>query len=143
MASYMYSLFLSTMNWGVALRCSYHQDREAIGTCAMCGRGICEVPINGRHVCKKCAESLASRGQSCRKEPLLALIFSFLLPGLGQIYNGDTNNGIILIVGAVASWLMTSVCIGFFIFLVIWVYAMYDAYTRAEKINRGRITCTT
>jgi TM2 domain-containing membrane protein YozV len=99
------------------------------------------MPVNGRNICRKCLDSMVAPGQSCRKEPLLALIFSFLLPGLGQVYNGDTNNGIILIVGAVASWLMTSVCIGFFIFLGIWVYAMYDAYTRAEKINRNEITC--
>jgi len=124
------------------LRCSYHQDREAIGTCTRCGRGICDecnVPVNGRNVCKNCITSMVSRGQPCRKEPLLALILSFLLPGLGQIYNGDTNNGMMLIVGTVASWLMTSVCIGVFLFIGIWAYAMYDAYTRAEKINRGEI----
>ncbi len=85
---------------------------------------------------------MVSRGRPYRKEPLLALIFSFLLPGLGQIYNGNTNNGIILIIGTVVSWLMTSVCIGFFIFIGIWAYAMYDAYTRADKINRGEIRCT-
>jgi TM2 domain-containing membrane protein YozV len=127
------------------LRCSYHQDREAIGTCTRCDRGICDecnIPVNGRYVCKNCIGSMVSHGQPCRKEPLLALILSFLLPGLGQIYNGDTNNGMMLIVGTVASWLMTSVCIGFFLFVGIWAYAMYDAYTRAEKINRGEITCT-
>jgi len=130
------------MNWGVILRCSYHQDREAIGTCARCGRGVCDechVTVNGKNVCKACIGTIASQGH---KEPLLALILSFLLPGLGQIYNGDTNNGVILIVGTVASWLMTSVCIGFFLFIGIWTYAMYDAYTRAVKINRGEITCT-
>jgi TM2 domain-containing membrane protein YozV len=80
---------------------------------------------------------MAAQGQAGRKEPLLALILSFLLPGLGQIYNGDTNNGIVLIIATVVSWLLTSVCIGLFVFIAIWAYAMYDAYTTAEKINQG------
>lgn len=125
--------------------CSYHQGREATGTCTRCGRGICDecnIPVNGKNVCKNCIGIIASGGQACRREPLLALILSFLLPGLGQIYNGDTNNGIIFIVATVVSWLMTSVCIGLFLFVGIWAYAMYDAYTRAIKINRGEIICT-
>lgn len=132
------------MNWGGTLRCSYHRDREAMGTCTRCGRGICDecnVPVNGRNVCKSCIGTMASQDKVYHKEPLLALILSFLLPGLGQIYNGDTNNGIILIIATVVSWLMTSVCIGFFLFIGIWAFAMYDAYTRAEKINRGNIQC--
>jgi TM2 domain-containing membrane protein YozV len=125
------------------MRCSYHPDREAIGTCTRCGRGICEeccVPVNGRNVCKSCIAVMASQKQAHRKEPLLALILSFFLPGLGQIYNGDTNNGIILMIASIASLLLTSLCIGFFFFIGIWVYAMYDAYTKAERINRGEIT---
>lgn len=124
------------------MRCSYHQGREAIGTCTRCGRGVCEecnVPMNGRNVCKNCIGVMASQRQVNRREPFLALIFSFLLPGLGQIYNGDTNNGIILIVATVVAWFLTSVCVGLFVFICIWVYAMYDAYTRAERINRGEI----
>jgi TM2 domain-containing membrane protein YozV len=125
------------------MRCSYHQDREAVGTCSRCGRGICEecnVPVNGKNVCKNCVNIIASQRQCNRKEPLLALILSFFIPGLGQVYNGNTNNGIILIIATVISWILTSVCVGFFIFIALWVYAMYDAYTTAEKINRGEIS---
>lgn len=125
------------------MRCSYHQDREAIGTCSRCGRGICEecnVPVNGKYVCKNCIGIIASQKQCNRKEPLFALILSFFIPGLGQIYNGNINNGIILIIATVISWILTSLCVGFFIFIMIWVYAMYDAYTTAVKINRGEIS---
>lgn len=125
------------------MKCSYHQDRDAIGTCSRCGRGICDecnVPVDGKNTCKSCAGKMASQTQTCRKEPLLALILSFFLPGLGQIYNGNTNNGILLIAAAVLSWILTSVCIGIFLFIGIWIYAMYDAYITAEKINRGEIS---
>ncbi|MCD1293663.1 hypothetical protein CUJ83_01470 [Methanocella sp. CWC-04] len=79
----------------------------------------------------------ASCAPTSRREPILALVLSFLLPGLGQIYNGDTNRGILFVIGTLMAWLLTSVCIGIFIFLGLWVYAMYDAYLTAEKINRG------
>ncbi len=68
------------------------------------------------------------------------MILSFFVPGLGQIYNGNTNNGIILIIAAFVSWILTAVCVGFFIFIAIWIYSMYDAYTTAEKINRGEVS---
>ena len=122
------------------MRCSYHQDREAIGTCTRCGRGVCEecnVPVNGKNVCKNCIGIMAGQNKPQRKEPILSLILSFFIPGLGQIYNGDTNLGIILIIATVASWLLTLACVGFFIFIAIWAFAMYEAYTTAEKINRG------
>ncbi len=76
---------------------------------------------------------------STKKEPILALLLSFFLPGLGQLYNGNTNNGLLLITATIISWLLTSVCIGLFVFLVVWGFAMYDAYVTAEKINRGEI----
>lgn len=34
-----------------------------------------------------------------RKEPVVALLLSFLLPGLGQFYNGDVGKGIGLMLG--------------------------------------------
>ncbi len=125
------------------MKCSYHQDREAVGTCSRCGRGICvecNVPVNGKNLCKNCMGAIVTRKQCYRKEPLLALTFSILLPGLGQIYNDDTNKGIALIIAAVAAWLLTSVLVGFFIYVGLWAFAMYDAYTTAEKINRGEIS---
>lgn len=123
------------------MKCSYHQDREAVGTCSRCGRGICKectVPVKDTPICKNCIGILASQTRAGRKDPLFALILSFFLPGLGQIYNGDSDNGLILIIATVAAWLLTSVCVGFFIFIGIWAYAMYDAYTTAEKINRSQ-----
>jgi TM2 domain-containing membrane protein YozV len=125
------------------MRCCYHPDREAIGTCTGCGRALCEecrAIVNGRYHCLACASAMAS-APACKKEPLFSLVLSFLLPGLGQIYNGQTNRGLIFIICTIASWLLTAACIGIFIFLGIWVYAMYDAYTVAQQINRGEAVC--
>lgn len=98
-----------------------------------------------------------------RKEPLLSLILSFLgmfvfgFIGLGQVYNGQVKKAIILTVG---NWVLG--CGMFIIYiiaatvtlgvgglcclpilllpLILWFYAMYDAYIVADKINKGELT---
>ncbi len=97
-------------------------------------------------ICPSCGvrQQVSTRNQQVEKVSLLSLILSFFLPGVGQIYNGlgQTQNGqvekgIILLIAYIA-------CLGlFFLFitipmaLIIWIFAMYDAYTTAEKINSG------
>jgi len=65
-----------------------------------------------------------------RKEPGIALLLSFLLPGLGQFYNGDVGKGIAFMFGFFA---LVWIGIG----VVFWVWAMIDAYQSATNINLG------
>ena len=69
-----------------------------------------------------------------QKSPLIAGVCSTVLPGLGQVYNGETAKGFAL-------FFMT--CIGLIVLfipgLIVWLYAMYNAYTAAGKMNRGEI----
>jgi hypothetical protein len=91
------------------------------------------------------------------KESILSAALSLLLPGAGQIYNGQIVKGIILAAlyigcaavifgGAVVTIVSASYfntprsvcccCLPLFILpLVLLVYAIYDAYNTAEKIN--------
>lgn len=87
--------------------------------------------VNGKMVCKQCTEQMASAPAVNRKEPILSLILSFLLPGLGQIYNGQVKKGLILLV---VYLLLCWTCL---VPLLIWLYGMYDGYTVAQAINRG------
>jgi len=68
------------------------------------------------------------------KNPYLALLCSFFIPGLGQVYNGLTARGIAFFFGTL---------IGVIIFIipgfVIWIYGMYDAFSTAEKMNNKEI----
>jgi hypothetical protein len=59
---------------------------------------------------------------------------------MGQLYLGNNDRGFKLLLSAVVAWVLTAVCIGLFIYLGIWLYGMYDAYTSAEKINHGEIS---
>ena len=71
-----------------------------------------------------------------KKNPLIALILSLIITGVGQIYNGQVRKGVILLV------VFFIVIIIFWpLALIVWLFGMYDAYATAGKINNGdRIT---
>ncbi|MDO5809936.1 MAG: zinc-ribbon domain-containing protein [Methanobrevibacter sp.] len=71
------------------------------------------------------------------KNPILAAILSFFIVGLGQIYLGLTKKGIILFIAAVVSGILTLFIIGWILWLIVWGYAIYDAYNSANKMNMG------
>ncbi|MBI3725922.1 hypothetical protein HY251_18490 [bacterium] len=55
------------------------------------------------------------------RNPTVAALLSFVIPGLGQVYNGEAMKGVLLF--------FTS------IFLVPWVIAVIDAYYVARLMN--------
>ncbi|MEW6226500.1 MAG: hypothetical protein AB1700_00165 [Bacillota bacterium] len=77
-----------------------------------------------------------------RKNPGLAAVLSFFFAGLGQIYNGQIGKGIGLIIAELISGLLCTVIVGFLLLPVVWIYAIYDAYKTAEKINAGQLSTT-
>jgi len=67
--------------------------------------------------------------------PLVAVILSFFIPGLGQLYTGQLMKAIILFVLAVifatlSFMLLFGVSL---LYLIVWVYSMYDAYVSAKR----------
>lgn len=68
----------------------------------------------------------------------LAAVLSALINGLGQIYNGHILKGIIIIVVQIINGALTAIIIGWIPLVIVWVWAVYDAYRGAEKINRRR-----
>ncbi len=91
------------------------------------------------------------------KEPLLSAALSLILPGVGQAYNGQIAKGLVLaaiylgsiaiitggmVVAALAATqnnMARSACCCclplFIVPMIVLVYAIYDAYNVAEKIN--------
>jgi TM2 domain-containing membrane protein YozV len=65
--------------------------------------------------------------------PLLALILSFFIPGLGQLYTGQFLKAILvwIVAGILAFFWFTIIAIPFLI--IVWLYSMYDAYTAAQR----------
>lgn len=72
-----------------------------------------------------------------KKNPGLAAVASFLLSGLGQIYNGEILKGVLLMVIQVINVLLMFVVIGFVTYPLVWVYGIWDAYRSAEKFNQS------
>ncbi|MDV0444783.1 hypothetical protein MmiAt1_03230 [Methanimicrococcus sp. At1] len=68
------------------------------------------------------------------KNTFFALILSFIIPGLGQVYNGNFWKGV---------GFMIAVPLGTLFLIVpgvaIWIWGMYDAYTDADKINNNEL----
>ncbi|SFH34466.1 hypothetical protein SAMN05660649_04834 [Desulfotomaculum arcticum] len=71
-----------------------------------------------------------------QKNPGVAAVLSFLICGLGQIYNGQIGKGLLLFGGAIISGFLTTILIGFILLPAIWLYGIYDAYKTANSINK-------
>jgi TM2 domain-containing membrane protein YozV len=72
------------------------------------------------------------------KNPILAAFLSFLLPGMGQIYVGKILFGLLLIllafiISTLAIFLIS--IIGIILYIILWLYAIYDAYTSVQETS--------
>lgn len=66
------------------------------------------------------------------KNPALAALLSFFIPGLGQIYNGQTKRGLIILAVQFVNLVLVSVGIGLVTGAAVWLWGMYDAYRGAQ-----------
>jgi hypothetical protein len=101
------------------MECYAHPGVAAIGACTVCGRAICQedaVDVQGKLVCREdLARGRASQSAGKKYDPNTAflpeLIAGFLgLLGIGYIYAGRTNDGVIRLI----LWLaygLTAACI--------------------------------
>jgi TM2 domain-containing membrane protein YozV len=69
---------------------------------------------------------------SSGKSPVVALLLSFFIPGVGQLYNGDTKKGGAMLGGLVLSIILIAAGIGIILGLGLWVWSMFDAYQVAS-----------
>ncbi len=82
------------------------------------------------------------------RKPWLALAMSFVLPGFGQLYNGEANKGIWLFLAfafvsipgisfialyLTGIWMMPTLIMSLIVTLGIWLYSMIDAWRNARR----------
>jgi TM2 domain-containing membrane protein YozV len=70
----------------------------------------------------------------------LAAVLSFLIPGLGQIYNGEIGKGIGILVLAIILGILFFLLVTMLILLILWIWNIYDAYSTAQQINRNAMS---
>ncbi len=69
-----------------------------------------------------------------RKNPGVAGVLSFVIPGLGQIYNGAFLRGLFWLIITPGMWIGTGGTLGWICHFV----AAYTAYSYADDLNEGR-----
>lgn len=87
-----------------------------------CGNSFDEDDISGNK-----QSSIASNES---KNPILAMILSLVIVGVGQIYNGQTTKGILMCIGGIIGGALSAT-------LLWWVIALWsavDAYNYASTI---------
>jgi TM2 domain-containing membrane protein YozV len=67
--------------------------------------------------------------------PGVAAVLSFLIPGLGQFYNGKFLRGIFWLIVTPGLWIGSAGTLGW----ICHVIAAYTAYSYASKVQRRRI----
>ncbi len=67
--------------------------------------------------------------------PGIAALLSFLIPGVGQIYNGDILRGLFWLIITPGFWLGTGGLLGWVCHLI----SAATAHNRAEDKERGRL----
>lgn len=94
------------------------------------------------------------------KNPIVSAIVSLIIPGVGQMINGQMKKGLILLVGYIALWIVVVLlymfggiflgmltmgitsclcCVLYIVPFVVNLYAAYEAYKTANDINAGII----
>ncbi len=101
--------------------------------CQECGK---ELISPNAEICPNCGVRLKEIVIN-RRSPLIALVLSFFICGLGQIYNGHFGKGIVYFVIYVLCFASISILIGFLLVPVWWLIGMVDAYASTKKMNAG------
>jgi len=113
------------------MKCVNHPARAAGALCNRCGKSICpecQMQLAGENYCRDCIAAKTGTGETREAEhsPSLAAILSFVIAGLGQIYNGQPGKGLLIFF---TGWL-----------IIPWIIGIFDAYATAKKIRQGVIT---
>lgn len=118
--------------------------------CPSCGKEI----SNDVSYCPSCGADVKNFGTARHtdepnviyvtetKSEGLALVLSFLIPGLGQMYDGKIVRGLGFLFICPILALILLFLPGFYIFgfaliipIIVWIYGVYDAYRLAQEYN--------
>ena len=109
---------------------------EKAEICPKCGARVSEPPISRISIIPE------------KKSVALAVVLSFFIPGLGQIYCGKVARGVGILVLSILMFFIFAFAAGsnpnssepvfpFLLWILVYIWNIYDAYKLAERINRG------
>jgi hypothetical protein len=139
------------------MNCAYHMMNRAAVQCSRCSRPLCPAcdhRIRGFPYCQDCIvtgvellqqQPLRAAGAPPvirrKTSPFVAVLLSFIVPGLGAAYNGQTSKALVHFTIFASFFQMATVTDGtaFFVLGVIgtWLFAAVDAARTAQLIRAG------
>ncbi len=137
------------------MNCAYHSQNVAVVQCNGCGRALCSAcdhRIKGFPFCQDCivlgVDLLRERSQASyvpfvkkQTSPFIAALLSFICPGLGAAYNGQTVKALVYFGVFVGLFQMAILTGGTFLFVLgfmgMWLFAALDAWRTAQMIRSG------
>jgi hypothetical protein len=138
------------------MSCAYHLTNRAVVQCSRCARPLCPAcdhRIRGFPYCQDCIVTGVELLQQQQARPgtsqfvrrktsaFVALLLSFVCPGLGAAYNGQTSKALVHFTIFASFFQMATVTDGtaFFVLGVIgtWLFAAVDAVRTAQLIRAG------
>jgi hypothetical protein len=140
------------------MNCAYHSINVAVVNCNGCSKPLCPAcdhRIKGFPFCQDCivagVDMLRSGGNSAsyvplvkkHTSPIFAILLSFICPGLGAAYNGQTTKAIVYFATFIGLFQMAILTPGggkaFFVlgFIGMWFFAALDAWKTARLIRAG------
>ena len=139
------------------MNCAYHTMNRAVVRCSRCARSLCPAcdhRIRGFPYCQECIvagvellQQQAARAGAAppvvrrKTSPIVALLLSFLVPGLGAAYNGQTSKALVHFTIFASFFQMATVTDGvaFFVLGVVgtWLFSAVDACRTAQLIHAG------
>lgn len=94
-----------------------------------CGRQTCEeceTVVDAKTFCPSCGRTAAvERFVLKHRNPFVAAILAFFIPGAGQIYNGQMGKAVLIFFSC---WLV-----------IPWLYGIGDAFVTAWLMDRGKL----
>ncbi len=142
------------------MNCAYHPANTSVVQCSRCARPLCPAcdhRIRGFPYCQDCIvagvellQYQAARGGAAapaqarrRTSRVVALLLSFLLPGLGAAYNGQISKAVVhfaIFAGFFQMATMTDANVFFVLGAMgMWLFAAVDAYRTAQLFRAGLV----
>jgi hypothetical protein len=138
------------------MNCAYHSHNVAAVQCNGCGKALCPAcdhRIKGFPYCQDCIvqgiDLLRSRTHASdyvpfvqrKTSPIVATLLSFILPGLGAAYNGQTVKALVYFAIFIGLFQMSVLTGGMPLFVLgfigMWFFAALDAWRTAQMIRSG------
>jgi hypothetical protein len=142
------------------MNCAYHSQNVAVVNCNGCSKALCPAcdhRIKGFPYCQDCivlgVDLLRQQSRSNyapfvkkRTSPVIATFLSFICPGLGAAYNGQTTKALVYFAVFVGLFQLAALTGGTPVFVLgfigMWLFAALDSWRTAQMIRSGVTTDT-